>query len=139
MGFLMLLILPTDEDSATNSETTTKTNCCQALFWRELEMRVRCDYCSYEWEYKGRMLLASCPSCARKVKTDTSLAAAGVFGAPASLEDRSDNQQTPTYSEEVEKIVAQANLPFGKRQLAQRMILEAARAICTVLKEDSDR
>jgi hypothetical protein len=100
-------------------------------------MQVRCDYCGYEWEYKGKMLLASCPSCARKVKTDTPLAAAGVLGAPATLEDRSDNQQTPTFSEEVGKIVAQADFPFGKRQLAQRMILEAARAICTVLKEES--
>jgi hypothetical protein len=85
------------------------------------------------------MLLASCPSCARKVKTETPFAAAGVLGAPASLEDKSNNQQTLTFSEEVEKIVAQANLPFGQRQLAQRMILEAARAICTVLKEESDR
>ena len=101
-------------------------------------MQVRCDYCGYEWEYKGKMLLASCPSCARKVKTDTPLAAAGVLGAPATLEDRSDNQQTSTFSEEVEKIVAQADFPFGKRQLAQRMILEAARAICRVLKEDRD-
>jgi len=101
-------------------------------------MLVRCDYCGYEWEYKGKMKLASCPSCARKVKTVTSLAAAGVMGAPASLGDRLNNQQTPTFSEELEMIVAQANLPFGKRQLAQRMILEAARAICRVLKEDRD-
>lgn len=35
-------------------------------------MHVKCDNCDYEWEYTGRMQLASCPSCAHKVKADVS-------------------------------------------------------------------
>lgn len=34
-------------------------------------MRLICDNkeCSYEWEYKGKMIWATCPSCRLKVST----------------------------------------------------------------------
>jgi ribosomal protein S27AE len=31
-------------------------------------VRVKCGKCGYEWEYKGGLLLATCPNCGRKVK-----------------------------------------------------------------------
>jgi len=30
---------------------------------------LKCPKCGYEWEYKGRMFLASCPNCLNKVPT----------------------------------------------------------------------
>ncbi len=31
-------------------------------------VRVRCPYCNYVWDYKGKMKkFATCPSCMRKV------------------------------------------------------------------------
>jgi DNA-directed RNA polymerase subunit RPC12/RpoP len=30
-------------------------------------VRLKCPRCSYEWEYKGRLLRANCPSCGKKV------------------------------------------------------------------------
>lgn len=68
------------------------------------------------------------------------LAVAGMFGTPESLGQKSDNQQSLTFAEEVAAVVAQANLPFSKRRLAQRLIMEAARTICTFIKkEESER
>ena len=31
-------------------------------------MKVKCPYCGYEWDYKGKMFWASCPRCMRKFK-----------------------------------------------------------------------
>jgi DNA-directed RNA polymerase subunit RPC12/RpoP len=31
-------------------------------------VKVKCDKCGYEWEYKGRLGLATCPNCGKKVK-----------------------------------------------------------------------
>ncbi len=29
----------------------------------------KCDRCEYEWDYKGKTIMATCPSCYKKVKT----------------------------------------------------------------------
>jgi len=29
---------------------------------------MKCHKCKYEWEYKGKLAFASCPSCISKVK-----------------------------------------------------------------------
>jgi hypothetical protein len=29
---------------------------------------LKCKHCGYEWEYKGKLARASCPSCGQKVK-----------------------------------------------------------------------
>jgi hypothetical protein len=29
---------------------------------------LKCEHCGYEWEYKGKLARASCPSCGQKVK-----------------------------------------------------------------------
>jgi hypothetical protein len=29
---------------------------------------LQCEHCGYEWEYKGKLARASCPSCGQKVK-----------------------------------------------------------------------
>jgi predicted Zn-ribbon and HTH transcriptional regulator len=31
-------------------------------------MRVKCPKCGYEWDYKGRLIVATCPSCKSSVK-----------------------------------------------------------------------
>ena len=31
-------------------------------------VKVRCRKCGYEWEYKGRLGLATCPNCGAKAK-----------------------------------------------------------------------
>lgn len=31
-------------------------------------MEIKCTRCSYEWRYKGVMLLVTCPCCGSKVK-----------------------------------------------------------------------
>ena len=31
-------------------------------------VRLRCRFCGYEWEYRGKLKLATCPNCNRKVK-----------------------------------------------------------------------
>ena len=31
-------------------------------------VKVKCNKCGYEWEYKGRLGLATCPNCGKKVK-----------------------------------------------------------------------
>jgi ssDNA-binding Zn-finger/Zn-ribbon topoisomerase 1 len=33
-------------------------------------VRVRCPKCGYEWDYKGRLKLATCPNCGRKLAVD---------------------------------------------------------------------
>jgi DNA-directed RNA polymerase subunit RPC12/RpoP len=30
-------------------------------------VKLKCPRCGYEWEYKGRLRLATCPSCGKKV------------------------------------------------------------------------
>jgi hypothetical protein len=30
---------------------------------------LKCEHCGYEWEYKGKLARASCPSCGQKVKS----------------------------------------------------------------------
>jgi uncharacterized Zn finger protein (UPF0148 family) len=32
---------------------------------------LKCEHCGYEWEYKGRLARASCPSCGQKVSAET--------------------------------------------------------------------
>ena len=34
-------------------------------------MKAKCKKCNYEWEYKGNMMMATCPSCASKVYVQT--------------------------------------------------------------------
>jgi rubrerythrin len=31
-------------------------------------VKVRCHKCGYEWEYKGKLGLATCPNCGAKAK-----------------------------------------------------------------------
>jgi transcriptional regulator with XRE-family HTH domain len=62
------------------------------------------------------------------------LAATGTFGSPDSLVDDQEQQQ-PTFEEQVRQIVTSAHLPYDKRMIAQKMILEASRIICWGLKE----
>lgn len=31
-------------------------------------MRVKCPRCGYEWEYKGKLISATCPNCQHKFK-----------------------------------------------------------------------
>lgn len=31
-------------------------------------MKAKCPRCSHEWDYKGELILATCPSCGKKVK-----------------------------------------------------------------------
>ena len=31
-------------------------------------IRMKCPYCKYEWNYNGRLIRASCPSCRRGVE-----------------------------------------------------------------------
>ncbi|MCC6050865.1 MAG: hydrogenase maturation nickel metallochaperone HypA [Thermofilum sp.] len=31
-------------------------------------VKVRCHKCGYEWEYRGRLGLATCPNCGAKAK-----------------------------------------------------------------------
>ena len=33
-------------------------------------MELKCTHCNYEWKYKGKMILATCPSCCRKIKVE---------------------------------------------------------------------
>jgi transcriptional regulator with XRE-family HTH domain len=57
------------------------------------------------------------------------LAATGAFGSPSSLVD-SQEQQAPTFEEQVRQILTSFHLPYGKRMIAQQMGLEAFRLIC---------
>jgi predicted nucleic acid-binding Zn-ribbon protein len=38
--------------------------------------KLKCPRCGHEWEYRGRLWLATCPSCGKKVKV-VARAAAG--------------------------------------------------------------
>ena len=31
-------------------------------------VKVKCTNCGYEWEYLGKAIMATCPSCIRKTK-----------------------------------------------------------------------
>jgi DNA-directed RNA polymerase subunit RPC12/RpoP len=31
---------------------------------------IKCENCSYEWEYKGKLALATCPNCGHKNKVE---------------------------------------------------------------------
>jgi len=31
-------------------------------------MKVKCPKCGYEWEYKGKLAVATCPNCLTKFK-----------------------------------------------------------------------
>lgn len=33
-------------------------------------VKVKCNYCKYEWNYTGKLVRASCPSCRRGVVVD---------------------------------------------------------------------
>jgi tRNA(Ile2) C34 agmatinyltransferase TiaS len=33
-------------------------------------VRLRCPNCGYEWEYRGKHVYATCPSCLRRVHTE---------------------------------------------------------------------
>jgi transcriptional regulator with XRE-family HTH domain len=65
------------------------------------------------------------------------LAATGTFGAPSSLKDDQE-QQLPTFEEQVRQILTSTNLPYAKRMIAQQMILEATRIVCWGLTEAED-
>lgn len=31
---------------------------------------MKCDKCGYKWIYKGQLIITTCPSCKRNVKTN---------------------------------------------------------------------
>ena len=66
------------------------------------------------------------------------LAATGTYGSPSSLMDNPE-QQNPQLEDQVRQILASAQLPYAKRMIAEKMILEAARVICWGLVEASNR
>ncbi len=62
------------------------------------------------------------------------LATGGVFGAPVSLGDEGERQSITPFAERVAQIMAESRLPFGERELAEQLIIEAALGICKVIQ-----
>lgn len=46
-------------------------------------VRVKCPFCGYEWDYRGKRMYATCPSCRRSVRVQGS-----VDASQSSSEDR---------------------------------------------------
>jgi len=34
-------------------------------------MKIKCNKCEYEWDYGGKLLMATCPCCSTKNKVET--------------------------------------------------------------------
>ena len=63
--------------------------------------------------------------------------ASGTLGSPIpSTRDGSGKWGRPTLGLQLEALIAEFNLPYADRKRCERMILETARAICRVSKED---
>jgi transcriptional regulator with XRE-family HTH domain len=61
----------------------------------------------------------------------------GVLGSPIpSTREETRGWRRSAFGQQLEALIAEFNLPYADRKRCERMILETARAICRVSKED---
>ena len=70
---------------------------------------LKCEHCGYEWEYKGRLARASCPSCGQKVKISRR---SGVLASPLSAEPPPEprSAEATTIGQDIDTVLNEENL-----------------------------
>jgi hypothetical protein len=61
-----------------------------------------CEHCGYEWEYKGKLARASCPSCGQKVKIrqQERIVATDAGASPLSVGHYAEEESEPREAQE---------------------------------------
>jgi hypothetical protein len=91
---------------------------------------LKCEHCSYEWEYKGRLARASCPSCGQKVKISRR---SGVLAAPiiGELPDELDSGEVTTVGQDIDAILGE--LSQTERERLREILVPQARQLVQLI------
>jgi transcriptional regulator with XRE-family HTH domain len=67
-------------------------------------------------------------------------AGSGVYGSPIALGDEDDKRERPpSLEDEIRQLLAETPLPYGEQVKAQRLIVESARTILRILKDELEQ
>jgi hypothetical protein len=104
---------------------------------------LKCGHCNYEWEYRGRLARASCPSCGQKVKISvpsTDIGAqmfhrrsSGVLGSPlrAELPPESGSAETTTIGQEIDAVLG--GLSQKEREKLREILVPQAKQLAQLI------